>query len=78
MTIINVNTEATGGKNTPTGLSVVYGVLEVIARDNKNAASINVIAQKFYDNNGNGYIRIGTKPFQQDVFTWRDWEKFYG
>ena len=47
LTIINVNTEATGGKNTPTGLSVVYGVLEVIARDKKNAASINVIAQKF-------------------------------
>lgn len=74
--IYSANTLSSGIINGPAGLSVLYGVIDIISRSSGLGDGLNVVVIKVYDNSRRCYTLIGSKSVGGS-YIWNDWKEIY-
>lgn len=75
--IYNVNTELSGIINGPDGITVLYGVVEIISRIAGYGNGLNVVTIKIHSRTLECFMLIGMKNTGEDFYKWGTWKKIY-
>lgn len=75
--IYNVNTEYSGIINGPVGISVLYGIVEIISRIAGSDNGLNVVTIKVYSRDRTCFMLIGNKNSGSTEYSWGSWKQIY-
>lgn len=75
--IYNVNTELSGTTNAPSGISVFYGMVEIISRADITSNTINVVTIKIYEHIKRCFMIMGVKHTGENTYNWGEWKQIY-